>query len=376
MKLYFIAGEASGDARGAELMRSLREREPHLEYFGRGGPQMRALADASFHDWSERAGVLGIIDVVKSYTWFRKQFEEALSEIARLRPAAVVLIDYPGFNLRVAAALKKQTNAPRIIYYISPQVWAWHRSRIPKMARTVDLMMCIFPFEKTLYEKSGLKTVFVGHPILDSLALKLTGKARENSLVGLFPGSRKREIERIFPVMLAAADALQRKKRGLCFEAAAASDAMRELMQNIAAKFSQVSCKIETNASHQLMQRASAGMVASGTATMEAAFFRLPFVLMYRTAWLTFFLGRRLVQVPWLGMPNLLAGREIVREFLQEEAAPESIALEVLRLIDDADARDRQVKNLGNVIALLGMSGASARAADAILRELRSPAVA
>ncbi len=372
-KLYFVAGEASGDARGAELMRSLLEQEPALEFFGRGGAQMRAIAGGDFHDWSDRAGVIGIIDVIKNYGYFKRQFDATLAEIERLKPDAVILIDYPGFNLRLATALKKRGSPARVLYYISPQVWAWHQSRIPKMARTIDLMMCIFPFEKPLYEKSGLKTVFVGHPMIDSLGAKRLDVGREESLVGLFPGSRKREVRKIFPVMLEAAVEMQKARPELQFEAAASSEAMQELMQLIALEFPPVLRDIGLKNSHELMQRACVGMVASGTATLEASFFRLPYVLVYRAAWLTFFIGRRLVKVAWLGMANILAGREIVREFLQEEAAPKPIADELLRLANDPQARARLVADTDAVIAMLGESGASKRAAAAILGEIKPP---
>ncbi|MEA3189202.1 MAG: lipid-A-disaccharide synthase [Chthoniobacter sp.] len=372
MKLYFVAGEASGDARGAELMRSIRERAPDTEFCGLGGAQMATVSGGGVHDWSDRAGVIGFIDVLKSYPFFKKQFDATLSEIGRMHVAAVVLIDYPGFNIRLATALKKRAGAPPIFYYVSPQVWAWHRSRIPKMARVIDLMMCIFPFEKSLYEKSGLKTIFVGHPMLDSLAREKTHKSRDPSLVGLFPGSRKREVRKIFPVMLGAAERLQQARPELHFEAAAASDAMHWRMQRVAQRFPKVHCPIVVKNSHELMQRAAAGMVASGTATMEAAFFQLPFVVVYRAAWLTFFLGRKLVSVEWLGMPNILAGREIVREFLQEEAKPEAIAEEVLRLLNNERDRAELIENLDAVVAMLGSPGASGRAADAVLAALPS----
>jgi lipid-A-disaccharide synthase len=375
MKLYFVAGEASGDARGAELMRSLREREPTAEFHGLGGPQMSALAGGSrMRDWIERAGVLGIIDVLRNYRFFKQEFNKALCEIEALRPDAVVFIDYPGFNLRLAAALKKQARAPQVIYYISPQVWAWNRGRIPKMARVVDLMICIFPFEKALYEKSGLRTFFAGHPMLDSLELKRTNEPRDEKLVGLFPGSRDREVRKIFPVMLDAAEIIQRSRADVRFAASAASETMRKKMESLAARHRAVRCEIGLKNSHELMQRVAAGMVASGTATLEAAFFRLPFVLVYRAAWLTFFIGRRLVKVAWIGMPNILAGREVVREFLQEEAQPETIATEMLRLLNNRESREKLAADLGAVIALLGEPGASSRAAEAILQTLREPA--
>jgi len=370
MKLYVVAGEASGDSRGAELIRSLRARKEAIEILGFGGPQMAALTMRT-HDWIARAAIIGIIDIVKNYGYFRRQFDIALGEIAREKPDAVILIDYPGFNLRLAEALKKAGTRAKVIDYISPQVWAWNRGRIPKMARMLDLMICIFPFEKPLYEQSGLRTVFVGHPMLDSLAEKRLATGREENLLGLLPGSREREVARIFPVMLEAARLLVGTHPGLRIEAAAASEPLRRQMEELAGLSNiNASCQITLHSSHSLMQRASAGMVASGTATLEAAYFGLPFVLLYKAAWLTFAIGRRLVKIKWLGMPNILADREIVREFLQEAARPADIAAEVGRLLDDPAARTALQADLLLVTQKLGDPGASGRAADAILAAL------
>jgi len=370
MKLYVVAGEASGDSRGAELIRSLRARKEAIEILGFGGPQMAALTMRT-HDWIARAAIIGIIDIVKNYGYFRRQFDIALGEIAREKPDAVILIDYPGFNLRLAEALKKAGTRAKVIDYISPQVWAWNRGRIPKMARMLDLMICIFPFEKPLYEQSGLRTVFVGHPMLDSLAEKRLATGREENLLGLLPGSREREVARIFPVMLEAARLLVGTHPGLRIEAAAASEPLRRQMEELAGLSNiNASCQITLHSSHSLMQRASAGMVASGTATLEAAYFGLPFVLLYKAAWLTFAIGRRLVKIKWLGMPNILADREIVREFLQEAARPADIAAEVGRLLDDPAARTALQADLLLVTQKLGDPGASGRAADAILSAL------
>ena len=371
MTLYLVAGEASGDTRGAELIRSLREQREDIEFRGFGGPQMAALAPpGAIHDWISRAAVIGIIDVVKNYPYFHRQFQTALREIAEYGPGAVVLIDYPGFNLRLAAALKKTGSRAKVIDYISPQVWAWNRGRIPKMARILDQMICIFPFEKPLYEKSGLKTVFAGHPMLDTLARKRLPGPREENLLALLPGSREREVRKIFPVMLDAAAHLAKTRPALKIEAAAPSDDLRRQMEAFARAHPQLACAITVKSAHSLMQRATAGMVASGTATLEAAYFGLPFVLLYKAAWLTFAIGRRLVKVKWLGMPNILAGREVVREFLQEEARPEAIAAEVAKFLDDPAARADFQHSLGPVIAALGEPGASGRAAAAILAAL------
>lgn len=371
MKLYLIAGEASGDARGAELMRALRKLKPNLEFCGAGGREMKALAGGAFVDWADEA-VVGLWDVLKKYGYFKKQFDRMLAEIARLKPDAVIFIDYPGFNLRLAKALRQRIPGFKTIYYISPQVWAWNRGRIVEMARILDLMLCIFPFEKPLYEKSGLKTVFVGHPMIESLLAKKTPTPRESNLVGLFPGSRGKEVRKIFPIMLQAAQEMQRSDSALRFEAAAASESAAQKMHAILAEsgLEETWCPITLRSSHMLMQRASAGMVASGTATLEAAFFGMPLVILYRVAWLTWVIGKRLVKIEFLGMPNILAGREIAREFLQEAAEPRAIAEEMHRLLRDPAARDSIERNLAGVIAQLGAPGAGSRAARAIAEEL------
>lgn len=369
MKLYLIAGEASGDTRGAELMSSLTAMaaasgQP-AEFFGAGGPEMKALAPAIM-DWSGEA-VVGIWDVLKKYSYFRRQFDAMLREIAETKPDAVILIDYPGFNLRMAKALRRSQPGLRIIYYISPQVWAWNRGRIPQMARTLDLMLCIFPFEKELYEKSGLKTVFVGHPLLDSLVAKKGVIPREETLVGLFPGSRKKEVSRIFPVMLKTAQRMRKSRPELRFEAAAASETLAATMRVMAAG-SEVTVRL--GGSHELMNQATVAMVASGTATLEATFFELPFVLVYRVAPMTWTIGKWLVRVPFLGISNILAGREIVREFLQDAAEPVALADELLSMLNNSEKRAAQTAEFRSVIAGLGSGGASVRAARAIAEEL------
>src|SRR5438132_4089878 len=189
-KIYFVAGEVSGDTHGSALMRALRDLDPDFSFVGRGGPQMKAIARSQFHDWIDEAAVVGLWEVVKNYRYFRKKFREALDEIEKEKSDAVVLIDYPGFNLRLARALRRQSPSRKIIYYISPQVWAWNRGRIKQMARWLDLMLCIFPFEAELYNKSGLRTVFVGHPMIERLSGQKIETERDPNLIALFPGSR------------------------------------------------------------------------------------------------------------------------------------------------------------------------------------------
>jgi len=353
-------------------MRSLRELAVDLNFIGRGGPQMRAIAGKQFKNWIGDAAVLGLWEVIRKYGYFREQFRQTLNEIKEGKPDAVVLIDYPGFNLRLARALRKQSPRQKLIYYISPQVWAWNRGRIKKMARLLDLMLCIFPFEADLYNKSGLRTVFVGHPMIERLRAQKIDIERDPDLIGLFPGSRMREARKIFPVMLETVQQLQKHNRNLRFEVAAASG---ELAREIKGMFDgclqdrQV-IQIKVGETAALMQRALAGIVASGSATLEAAYFRLPFVLIYKVAWPTYLAARLVVSIKYLGMPNVLADREVVPEFIQHQANSDAIVKAMRRLMEDADARARTVAEFDEIIRKLGGSGASEKAAQAIVEEI------
>jgi lipid-A-disaccharide synthase len=333
---------------------------------------MKQLAGDNFTNWIDDAAVVGLLEVLKHYPYFRRQFQQSLDEIAAAKPDAVVLIDYPGFNLRLARKLRQRSLGGKIIYYISPQVWAWNRGRIPKMARWLDLMLCIFPFEADLYAQSGLRAVFVGHPMLETLASKRTGVARDPDLIGLFPGSREREVRKLLPIMLAVIRDLRAVRPELRFEIAAASErlgaAIRVELPTPSDSLGAISVVVGQTA--QLMQRAAAGIIASGTATLEAAYFRLPFVLVYRVASLTYLAGRALIRVDHLGMPNVLAKREIVPEFIQNDAQPAAIAMELRRLLEEPARREQMLAGFDAVIGQLGAGGANEAAARAVLAAL------
>ncbi len=372
-RIYFVAGEASGDTHGAALIAALRELQPDVQLLGRGGPRMRQLAGAEFTDWSESSAVLGLWEVLKHYSYFRREFRATLAQIRTAQPDAVVLIDYPGFNLRLARALRAQLPQLKIIYYISPQVWAWNRRRIPRMARYLDLMLCIFPFEAELYNQSGLRTIFVGHPMMEHLAARRIDAPRDPDLVGLFPGSRMRELRKILPVMLRSAELILESRPGTRFEIAAASPALAaaaEEMLQVTHGLPRDHVQLTVREAAAAMQRAQAGMVASGTATLEAACFRLPFALVYRVAWPTYWAAKMVVKVKHLGMPNVLAGREIVPEFIQGGAEPRAIAAAVLHWMNDAAARAELVSEFDAIVSTLGEEGASMTAARAVIEEL------
>ena len=373
--LWFVAGEESGDARAAEAMCAMKAIRPSIRFGGAGGSRMAALCDGEFDEWSGRAAVTGLWDVLKNYGYFRSKFRATLANIRRLQPDAVVLVDYPGFNLRLAAALRRSGYPGKILYYISPQVWAWNRRRIPEMAKALDLMICIFPFEKAIYESSGLPTVFAGHPMAEELR-HIPVADRDENLFGLFPGSREREVRRIFPAMLGAARLIAKSRPEIRFEAAAATEAHAALMREMATTAS-VTITITTGTSRNLMRRAGAGLVCSGTATLEAACLGLPYALVYKVAILTYEVGIRVIRVPYLGMVNILANRPVIREFIQHDATPAALADEALRLLNSTEARERLSLDLASVTAMLGGeegNPASARAARAVLECLDQPA--
>ena len=371
-RCYLIAGELSGDTHGAALMESLRaQSDGGMAFAGLGGSRMRALGGEGMTDWIAEAAVVGLWEVVKKCGYFKRRFRETLDQIRHYEPDVIILIDYPGFNLRLARALRKAGHRGKIVYYISPQVWAWNRKRIPMMASLLDLMICIFSFEKALYEDSGLPTVFAGHPLVDELGQGPV-LAREDHLLGLFPGSRGREIRKLFPEMLGASARLRRQRPSLRVAAAAPDESLAQTMREMAEAAS-VQVDVSAGEAHRLMQRATAGVVASGTATLEAAWFGLPYCLVYRVAWPTYFIGKVLVKVDFLGMVNILGGREIVKEFIQADANRESLAMELDRLLQSPGDRSRLQTELAAVAAMLGQPGSHERAARAVVDILASP---
>ena len=388
--IYFVAGERSGDNHGAALLKALRARAPKMQFLGRGGPKMRTIAGGTFLDWIDDTAVVGLWEVIRRYPFFRKQFQATISEIDAAQPSAVVLIDYPGFNLRLARALRAKLSELKIIYYISPQVWAWNRRRVSQMARSIDLMLCIFPFEPDLYEESGLRAIFVGHPMMSVIpsevegsrdeTLQVTprdpstpaGSARDDNLIGLFPGSREREVKKIFPVMREVAVELGHENPDLRFAVSAASEPLAELIRaDLYGKHATGKFFIVKGEARSLMAKANVGMVASGTATLEAVLSQLPFVLIYRVAWLTYLAARLVVRIKYLGMPNVLADREIVPEFIQHKAQPRAIVAAVTRLLTDKSERARMLADFAGVAQKLGRGEAGENAADAVITELR-----
>lgn len=372
--VYIVAGELSGDVHGAGLIASLQEQVPDLRVLGAGGPRLKKLAGEGLCDWIEDSAVMGLWEVLKHYGWFKQQFARMLAEVVACRPDVLLLVDYPGYNLRFAKAVREILPQTKIIYYISPQVWAWNKGRIPKMVKLLDQMMCLFPFEEPIFSEAGLKTTFVGHPLVDELEAARESLEREQNLIALLPGSREREVSRLFPVMLESAAVLSRAEPHLQFEAPAASPKLAELMRNLsAAAGMEAQVRITDGGSLALMQRAGRAVIASGTATLEAAYYGLPYCLVYKVAAPTYWLGKMLIKIDYIGLVNILAGRAVVKEFIQDEATAEKISKELQRLGEDREYREAMVRSLAETSARLGGLGAHQRAAAVVADWLKTP---
>lgn len=373
-KLFLIAGEASGDSHGAHLVSELKQLLPNLECRGLGGVKMAQAGVQLIHDLTKEA-VLGAGDVLRKYFTFRSIFYDALQAVESFQPDAIVLIDSPGFNLRFA---KKINRRFPVIYYVSPQIWAWGGRRIHTIRRTVDHMIVFFEFEADLYRRKGVPVTWVGHPLVGQMTPSkrrdelrsewLHNGSDETKVVALLSGSRRTEVERILPEMLRVAKAIDTRRPRVHFFVSESPTLPPELYERIIQKAQPTYPITRTrNLSTDLLFASDFAMVSSGTATLEAALVSVPFVILYKTAWSTFFLGRHLIQIPYIGLVNVVAGRKIVPEFIQHEVRTETIAQEAAYLLDHQDLREKMILDLKAVQTKLGSEGASRRAANVVV---------
>ena len=339
-KFFILAGEASGDRHGAALMEAIQSLEPAAEFSGIGGEMMQAAGFETLYDTRQMA-VVGFSEVLRKLRFLRRAMRQVMRHITSQRPERIILIDYPGFNLRLAKRLRR-SGIP-ITYYISPQLWAWREGRIRVIRRCVEQMLVIFPFEEEWYRERGIAATFVGHPILDEPApdqdretfLAAQGLRPDQPLLTLYPGSREDELEQHLGLFFEAARMAREACPGLQLALGLAPDLSPE---RIPAEIRQ-QLHLVTDRPRMLLRYADVAMVASGTATLEAAAWGVPMVVVYRVSAFTAWLGRRLLRLPHVSMANILAGRELVPEFLQERAQPGPIARFVVRLLKDDDAR-------------------------------------
>jgi lipid-A-disaccharide synthase len=383
VRILISAGEASGEFYGAELIEALRrqvsqiEPETEIEFFGVGGEQMRAAGCDLLVDAREIAEV-GIIEVVKHIPTIYRRFRQVVREAERRRPDVAVLIDFPDFNLRLARELH-QRGVP-VIYYVSPQLWAWKQRRIERVRKYVRQMLVIFPFEEKFYRERGVAAEFVGHPLADLPAPDVTREelAAEYKLdpkrqwIALLPGSRRGEVSRIFPVLLQAAQLLGPE---YVYTVPVASTLSADWLASFLRDSSGPPITFTRNARATLLH-ARAAAVASGTSTLEAALIGTPFAMVYRVAPLTWTLGRRLVKVDRFAMVNLIAERDVVPELVQSEFTSQRICSELHRIIPEGDARTTMIADFHEVRRRLASNeaggNASERAAQAVLTVMNS----
>ena len=376
-RIMIVAGEASGDLHGASLARAILQMVPTVDLFGVGGDNMQSAGVELIHHIN-RLAVMGITEVLGHLGEVRATLD-SLTTVARERDVdAVVLIDYPDFNLTLARRLRKHIPDVPIIYYISPQVWAWRRGRVNKIAQLVDRMLVILPFEKELYESVGLEVDFVGHPLLDVIRLDndRTTYSERHSLsfkdtwIGLLPGSRRAEVKRLLPPMLKAASSLLRHVEQPCFLIPVSPALDITIYESVLASFPNLRQRtylIEDDY-YPTVEHCRAAVVCSGTATLEAALVDTPMVVVYRTSWLTYTLAKSLVRVPHIALVNLIAEQRAVPELVQGEVTGSRIADELRTLLNDQVRRSAVQSALAKVRQRLGGAGASEVAARRVLQ--------
>ena len=365
-KIFVVACEASGDLHGAHLISEIQKLAPDTVFCGVGGAKMQATGMRIFTDMT-KISALGLGDVLRNYFKYLKIFNETLGNIRNEKPDAVILIDSPAFNLRLA---KKVSALAPVLYYISPQLWAWGKRRIHIVKKHIREMLVILPFEKDFYEEEGVAVKFVGHPLLDSipelpeasvLRAKL-GIAPDQKAIGLFSGSREKEVKRILPVMLQAASYLRKDFPEAVFFISKSPNVRPEVYAEL---LRDLSLKVECPSSsfYELVKAMDFAYVASGTATLETALIGTPFFLLYKASWSTYLLGKYLIKVPYLGLVNLLAEDRVVPEFIQQDAHPETLAHEAKVFLQSPELHQKMKAEFRQVREKLGEKGASGRAA-------------
>jgi lipid-A-disaccharide synthase len=371
-----VAGEPSGDAHAAALVNALREKEKRLECFGATGPLLRAAGVETVVD-SDELAIMGILEVTHALPKFLKAFRQLKQAAFERSPDAVVLVDWPEFNLRLATALHRR--GLKVIYYISPQLWAWRPRRINRIKRDIDLLLSILPFEAEWFRARGVDQVeFVGHPLAGEVKARFGREefCRQHGLnpaqpiISFLPGSRRKELQRILPPMLAAIQRLKTARPDVqCVVVVAPSRTIEETKQLVAQQNGGASIKLVQRQTREALAASDAAAIASGTATLEAALLETPMVVVYKESAMNWHTLGRLITVTHYGLVNLVAGKEIATELMQNDLTAERLSDELLNLIDPAVNKNARTQ-LREVAHKLGEGGASERAAELILQSL------
>lgn len=370
-KIMISAGEASGDVHAAALTKEILKIDPTAQVYGMGGDGLRAAGGEVLFDIKDH-GVMGLVEIILKLPSFFRLRSDFAKVMDQRRPDCLVTIDYPGFNMRLAKVARDK-GIP-VIAFIAPSAWAWRKGRAKKVAKLVNKVAAIFPFEYEVYKEAGADTEFMGHPLVDIVKPNLSpaeaavkaGKHEGRPLVLLLPGSRLQEIQRLLPAMLEAAKLVLEANPEVEFTMPRAGTIPREMLEE-EIKRAGVHVNIVEGDNYDVMSVADVALAASGTVTLEAALCRLPSVIVYKTAPLTAFIVRRLLNIADIGLPNIVAGRHILPELLQEDATPENMAIAVLGLLEP-EAHAQALKDLDEVKIRLGEKGAVRRVAELTLR--------
>ena len=370
MKIMMSAGEASGDMHAAAVAAEIKRIRPDAEIFGMGGELMKKSGVRIIYD-IENLGIIGIVEILKHIPFFFHLRDMLRQAMIDEKPDVLVCIDYPGFNMKIAHVAK--TLGIPVVYYIAPTIWAWNKGRAENIVRDVAQVASIFPFEAKAYKEAGAHVTFVGHPLADTVkpsmsfdeALAYFHGNKEARRILLMPGSRKNEVTGLFPLMLDAAEALS-KKENCQFFVPRASTIPKEFLLSFIGKRN-ISFEITEGHQYDLMQICDVCVASSGTATLETALMELPTVLVYKLAPLTWILANLLVNVKYAGLPNLLMGREVTPELLQDKATPENVTEILQKWITDENARQENISEIRKVREALGSGGAVNRTARLIL---------
>jgi lipid-A-disaccharide synthase len=365
--VMIVAGETSGDLHGSHLVRAMLGIAPDLQFRGIGGRLMQEAGVELMAHAADMA-VVGLTEVIVKLNQIRRVLNLMKTSLKTRRPDLLILIDYPDFNLMLGKAAKA-CGVP-VFYYISPQVWAWRRGRIKKIRAIVDKMAVILPFEETLYREEGVDATYVGHPLLDTVrtkysrqeALEKFGLREGVTTVGLLPGSRDTEIARLLPVMLTAAEILLKKLPRVQFILPLAESLELSFVENLLGP-SPVPVRVIRHDTYDAIGLSDIVIVASGTATLETALLGKPMVIVYKVSPVSYYIGKKVITVEHIGLANLIAGRTIVPELIQDEANPERIASEVINILNDRDRLDKMKADLTKIREALGQPGAAERAA-------------
>jgi len=373
--VVIVAGEASADLHGANLVKAIRQFNPNISFVGIGGPKMEGQGVEALVSASETA-VVGLSEVFRKLGNIAKAYFGLSRVLKQFRPSLLILIDYPEFNLRLASKAKKY-GIP-VMYYISPQVWAWRPGRVKKIASVVDRMVCILPFEKEFYEKRGLRVDYVGHPLCDielpevspGEILEELGLKNNYPVLGLLPGSRDQEVESLLPNMVGAVKLLKVRYPNLGCILPLAPTIREDRVEHLV-RDAGVEIRISRANIYELLSCCHCALVASGTATLEAAIMGVPMVVVYKVSPVTFFLAKRVVRVEHICLVNLVAGYTLVPELIQDGVTPEEITQQLINILEDEKNRTKMKKGLEEVREKLGKGGASRRAAEIALEMIR-----